>query len=138
MTQNLGRIGEIHSYISVWIPNMILFVLVIYSSYKMQKEVPFQAIEKLSDDILSNLPSICGAAFVKKDYFKNGIVIAHEGYVLNGKDLIGKGAFDCIGFSGFSSAERFDNCPSFIPIEMVIIYQQSHKFCHSNCRMCII
>ena len=38
--------------------------------------------------MLSNLPSICGAAFVKKDYFKNGIVIDHEGYVLNGKDLI--------------------------------------------------
>ena len=49
MTQNLGRIGEIHSYTSVWIPNMILFVLVLYSSYKMQKEVPFKAIEKLND-----------------------------------------------------------------------------------------
>ena len=49
MTQNLGRIGEIHSYTSVWIPNMILFVLVFYSSYKMQKEVPFQAMGKLND-----------------------------------------------------------------------------------------
>ena len=47
MTQNLGRIGKIHSYTSVWIPNMILFTLVAYSSYKMQKEVPFQTIEKL-------------------------------------------------------------------------------------------
>ena len=49
MTQNLGRIGEIHSHTSVWIPNMILFVLVVYSNYKMQKEVPFQAMEKLND-----------------------------------------------------------------------------------------
>jgi len=49
MTQNLGRIGEIHSYTSVWIPNMILFVLVVYSSYKMQKQASFQAIEKLNN-----------------------------------------------------------------------------------------
>ncbi|MEK9628940.1 MAG: LptF/LptG family permease [Nitrospinota bacterium] len=49
MTQNLGRIGELHSYTSVWIPNLILLVLVVYSSYKMQKEVPFKALEKLSD-----------------------------------------------------------------------------------------
>ncbi|GIS53251.1 hypothetical protein Ct9H90mP29_02930 [bacterium] len=25
---------------------------------------------------------------MKKNFFKNGIVIAHEGYVVNGKDLI--------------------------------------------------
>ena len=49
MTQNLGRIGKIHSYTSVWIPNMILFFLVVYSSYKMQKEIPFKAMEKLKD-----------------------------------------------------------------------------------------
>lgn len=49
MTQNLGRIGEIHSYTSVWIPNIILLVLVLYSSYKMQKEKPFQAIDKITD-----------------------------------------------------------------------------------------
>tara|TARA_B100000427_G_scaffold195425_1_gene162454 strand:+ start:403 stop:1098 length:696 start_codon:yes stop_codon:yes gene_type:complete len=52
------------------------------------ESIDYIPIEKLSDAMLSNLPSICGAAFVKKDYFKNGIVIAHEGYVVNGKDLI--------------------------------------------------
>ena len=52
------------------------------------ESIDYIPIEKLSDDMLSDLPSICGAAFVKKDYFKNGIVIAHEGYILNGKDLI--------------------------------------------------
>ena len=52
------------------------------------ESIDYIPIEKLSDDMLANLPSICGAAFVKKDYFKNGIVIAHEGYVVNGKDLI--------------------------------------------------
>jgi len=49
MTQNLGRIGEIHAYTSVWIPNLILLILVLYSSYKMQKEKPFQALDKTTD-----------------------------------------------------------------------------------------
>ena len=49
MTQNLGRIGEIHAYTSVWIPNFILLFLVFYSSYKMQKEKPFTALDKISD-----------------------------------------------------------------------------------------
>jgi lipopolysaccharide export LptBFGC system permease protein LptF len=38
VTQNLGRIGEIHAYTSVWIPNIILIFVVIYVIYKMQKE----------------------------------------------------------------------------------------------------
>ena len=49
MTQNLGRIGKLDSYLSVWIPNIILLVLVIYSSYKMQKEKPFIALDKIID-----------------------------------------------------------------------------------------
>jgi lipopolysaccharide export system permease protein len=49
MTQNLGRIGELHAYTSVWIPNFILMILVIYSSYKMQKEKPFKALDKIID-----------------------------------------------------------------------------------------
>lgn len=49
MTQNLGRIGEIHSYTSVWIPNLILIVVVIYVVYKMQKELPFKFFERFSD-----------------------------------------------------------------------------------------
>jgi lipopolysaccharide export system permease protein len=49
MTQNLGRIGELHAYTSVWIPNFILLILVIYSCYKMQKEKPFKALDKITD-----------------------------------------------------------------------------------------
>ncbi len=49
MTQNLGRIGKLDSYISVWIPNIILLVVVVYSSYKMQKEKPFKALDKIID-----------------------------------------------------------------------------------------
>jgi lipopolysaccharide export system permease protein len=46
MTQNLGRIGKIHAYTSVWIPNIILFCVVIYVVYKMQKELPFKFFER--------------------------------------------------------------------------------------------
>ena len=52
------------------------------------ESIDYIPIQKLSDDILIKLPSICGAAFVKKDYFRNGIVIAHEGYLINSRDLI--------------------------------------------------
>ncbi len=45
LTQNLGRIGAIHSYTSVWIPNIILTVVVVYVVYKMQKELPFKFTE---------------------------------------------------------------------------------------------
>jgi len=45
LTQNLGRIGQIHSYTSVWIPNIILIVVVGYVVYKMQKELPFKFME---------------------------------------------------------------------------------------------
>jgi len=43
---------------------------------------------KITQRILEKLPTICGVAFVKKSYFKNGIVIAHEGYIINKKNLI--------------------------------------------------
>jgi lipopolysaccharide export system permease protein len=44
-TQNLGRIGKIHAYTSVWIPNAILLVVVVFLLYKMQKELPFRFLE---------------------------------------------------------------------------------------------
>ena len=43
---------------------------------------------KINQRILDKLPDICGVAFVKKSYFKNGIVIAHEGYIINKENLI--------------------------------------------------
>ena len=38
--------------------------------------------------MLSRLPLICGVAFVKKSYVKNGILIAHEGFVIDKKFLV--------------------------------------------------
>ena len=50
--------------------------------------INFIPVKKINDQIMQKLPKICGVAFVKKSYFKNGIVIAHEGYVINNKNLI--------------------------------------------------
>lgn len=44
--------------------------------------------EHINGELLSKLPEICGVAFVKKAYFKMGIVIAHEGMIIDQKKLI--------------------------------------------------
>ena len=55
--------------------------------------INFIPLEKLNDQIMDKLPKICGVAFVKKSYFKNGIAIAHEGYIINNKSRkVGFGA----------------------------------------------
>ncbi|MGY8761363.1 MAG: LPS export ABC transporter permease LptF [Nitrospinaceae bacterium] len=53
LTQNMGRIGKIHAYTSVWIPNIILLFVVVYVVYKMQKELPFKFIEKFIDFVVT-------------------------------------------------------------------------------------
>ena len=53
VTQNLGRVGEIHAYTSVWIPNIILICVVIYVLYKMQKDLPFKVIESFIDFLIT-------------------------------------------------------------------------------------
>jgi lipopolysaccharide export system permease protein len=70
MTQNLGRIGEIHAYTSVWIPNFILLILVIYSSYKMQKEKPFQVLDEITD-LFINIYELLTGIFKKNIKIKN-------------------------------------------------------------------
>jgi lipopolysaccharide export system permease protein len=53
LTQNLGRIGKIHAYTSVWIPNIVLLVVVVYVVYKMQKELPFKFMESFIDFVVT-------------------------------------------------------------------------------------
>jgi lipopolysaccharide export system permease protein len=53
LTQNLGRIGRVHAYTSVWIPNIILLFVVVYVVYKMQKELPFKFIENFIDFVVT-------------------------------------------------------------------------------------
>ncbi len=64
VTQNLGRVGEIHAYTSVWIPNIILTGVVIYVLYKMQKDLPFKFIES-SIDFLITIIEFCKNLFGK-------------------------------------------------------------------------
>ena len=54
MTQNLGSIGQIHSYTSVWIPNLILLCLVIYSNYKIYKEEPITLLENVTNPLITS------------------------------------------------------------------------------------
>ncbi len=44
--------------------------------------------EKINENILLKLPQVCGVAFVKRKYFKLGIVISHEGYIIDKTNLI--------------------------------------------------
>ncbi len=77
MTQNLGRLGHIHSYTSVWIPNAILIIVVIYVVYKMQKELPFRFLEVLLNtqmDILN---------FFKNLFRKSKKIMTKKGFESN-------------------------------------------------------
>ena len=54
MTQNLGSIGQIHSYTSVWIPNFFLLIIVIYSNYKIYKEEPINVLENVNNLLITS------------------------------------------------------------------------------------
>jgi lipopolysaccharide export system permease protein len=43
--QDMGKSGEIEPYLSVWLPNIIVLGIIIYTSYKMQKDLPFKLID---------------------------------------------------------------------------------------------
>jgi len=49
------------------------------------KYVPNQHINQ---NLLNKLPDVCGVAFVKKAWFKLGLVIAHEGIIVDGKNIV--------------------------------------------------
>jgi lipopolysaccharide export system permease protein len=49
LTKNMGIIGVLEPYSSVWIPNIVLLGVTLYMSYKMQKELPFKLTEWTAD-----------------------------------------------------------------------------------------
>ena len=55
-----------------------------------QKPTSIQYIssEKLNSKVLQNLPKVAGVAFVRESYFKMGLVVAHEGMVIDQKNII--------------------------------------------------
>ena len=54
------------------------------------KEVQLSFIPntKIDIELLRKLPQVCGIAFIRKSYFKNGLAIAHEGILIDNYDLI--------------------------------------------------
>ena len=56
--------------------------------WSSNETIRFIPTEKVTNNHLMNLPAVCGIAFVKRGYFKMGIVIAHEGYLIDQTDLI--------------------------------------------------
>jgi len=57
-------------------------------NWTFKNKIYFIPTNQINESLLSKLPEVCGAAFVRKSYFKNGIVIAHEGVLIDNKDLI--------------------------------------------------
>jgi len=49
--QNMGKSGKIEPYSSIWVPNVIIFCVIVYTSYKMQKDLPFIFINRIVDNI---------------------------------------------------------------------------------------
>ena len=54
-------------------------------------EVHYIPNDQITDAMLNKLPGLVGIAFVRKSYFKMGIVTAHEGMLLDGKKLLHAG-----------------------------------------------
>ena len=56
--------------------------------WTLKESISFIPSNKLSSNILRSLPKVCGVAFVKRNYFDLGIVVAHEGYIIDHSNLI--------------------------------------------------
>ncbi len=50
--------------------------------------VNFITSENIDVEILERLPEVCGVAFVKKSYFTQGIIIAHEGMIIDNAEIL--------------------------------------------------
>ncbi len=51
-------------------------------------ELPYVPKEFITREFLQGLPAVCGVGIIQKELFKNGIAIAHEGFLFDGKDFI--------------------------------------------------
>ena len=51
-------------------------------------ELAYIPNDRINSELLEKLPQICGIAFVKKSYFKDGLAIAHEGILINQREII--------------------------------------------------
>jgi len=49
--QNMGKSGQVEPYSSIWVPNIVIFCIIVYTSYKMQKDLPFNFINRIVDNL---------------------------------------------------------------------------------------
>jgi len=57
-------------------------------NWTKKKIVNYIPNEMIDRKLLNKLPNVCGVAFVKESYFKNGIVMAHEGMIIDQTNLV--------------------------------------------------
>ena len=57
-------------------------------NWTLKNKFAFIPTGLIDQAVISKLPDVCGVAFIKKSYMKNGILIAHEGFVINNEYLI--------------------------------------------------
>ena len=57
-------------------------------NWEREVETHYVPNTELNINLLNKLPGVCGAAFVKKSLFELGIIIGHEGMLIDNKFLI--------------------------------------------------
>ena len=62
--QNMGKSGQVEPYSSIWVPNIIIFFVIIYTSYKMQKDLPFNFTNRIVDN-LSTIHKLLSPFYLK-------------------------------------------------------------------------
>ena len=62
--QNMGKSGQVEPYSAIWVPNIIIFCIIVYTSYKMQKDLPFNFINRIVDN-LSITRNLLSAFYLK-------------------------------------------------------------------------
>lgn len=56
--------------------------------WEKEIELPYIPKKFITSKFLERLPAVCGIGVIQKGLFKKGIIIAHEGILLNGKSFI--------------------------------------------------
>ena len=59
--------------------------------WSLEADVKYITNDQITKELLSKLPRLAGVAFVKPSYFSKGIISAHEGMIIDGRDLLHAG-----------------------------------------------
>lgn len=84
-------------------------------NWSLPVTVRYVPSHNINPELLATLPDMIGVAFVKESYFKMGVVMAHEGMLLDGKYLLHAGQVaqktvmeDFMRYYFSNSSPRFD------------------------------